>query len=404
MASLANQLNNNLRIATFSIAAFDYLQTLPGEYRLYRKQWKNGRISIVCGLFVVVRYMSILCLFMNGVGFYVHTFNEASCKKFYLVPLMTKLVAGLASNGIIFSRTYAISHNKKTLISLSVLCVLLLPLQILGNAYKRVPVVGTGVDAGNCQAKTPSGDFRSAPYYYLANVIFDAVACSIATVSLLRRSSVNGNLGFFGKKVLKHGLLYAFASTLTNFLVTLALFDVQYLRNIGAFLSVAVTMILAQHLVLATAGIHGGSSIDTSSGASASYNRDRSNSRDPSRNRRIATATIGGTGMALNGTRDPRRTSMTVRPGTSDSRIDHIELGGIRIQTETEIYRTRRITDVDADSVELKIAHGDGLDSASPRDEKVNHVSTTSTNTSTDDLSLRYEAKGRKERDRQNMV
>ncbi|KAG8936247.1 hypothetical protein FRC03_004982 [Tulasnella sp. 419] len=327
----ASETTANLRIATFAIATYDFLQTIPGEYRLYRKQWQNGRISIVCVLFVIVRYVSVACLILNAVGFW-STFTEEECKRFYLSPLMTKLVAGLACEGIIFSRTYAISRNRTTLYILSGLAVLLLPMQILGNVYERHPVVGTGFELGNCTAKRFAGDFNSAPLYYLANLAFDIVACTIATVSLLRRKSVLGNFNAFTRKVLKHGLLYAFAATLTNLLVALALFELPGIKVLGAFLSVAIIQIIATRLVLATAGAASRGSSDEDS-SSWDY-RDRSRSRSQSQGQRDPRRTIGSV-PAKNILRSGSKNGTGV-----DSRLDRIELGGIRIHTETEVQRT----------------------------------------------------------------
>ncbi|KAG8936397.1 hypothetical protein FRC02_002621 [Tulasnella sp. 418] len=357
---------------------------VPGEYKLYKKNWKNGRISVVCALFILVRYMSVLALILNGVGFYVKTFNPASCKAFYYFPMFTKMFAGMASNGIIFSRTYAISHTRRTFISLWVLLVLLFPLQVLGNTYKRNPVVGTGLDAGNCQAKTTRGDFISAPYYYLANVIFDTVACTIASVSLLRRGSVNGNLGYFGKKVLKHGLLYAFASTLTNFLVTLALFEVKGVKTLGSFLSIGVTMILAQHLVLATSRLDGSSTQHSSEDSLSGTARDRSASRDV-KNRRLTT--IGGTLMNTRGTGHDRRNSVTVHASGTDSRIDRIELGGIRVQTDTEIYRP----DLHRDRDSMEFKKNDTLTSDAIGNDTAKPATISSATTSVEDFVMTYD-------------
>ncbi|QRV78612.1 alpha/beta hydrolase family protein [Ceratobasidium sp. AG-Ba] len=229
-----------------------YLQTIPGEIKLYRRQYEQGRISIVCILFIAVRYISIVSLVLNGIGFYSTSFDLDSCRKFRLAPPVTKMLAGLASQGLIFMRTWAISRKSRfVLVVLSALCVISLPLLIIGNVYKRSPFVKNG----SCIAKQPVGvEFNSAPLYYGAMAGFDLIACGIATYYLIDRSA-GAVMSKFTKKVLQHGMMYALGTTLVNVIVLLGVSHVKYVEKLGAFLSVAVTMIMAQHLVLATQSI-----------------------------------------------------------------------------------------------------------------------------------------------------
>ncbi|KAH7338289.1 hypothetical protein B0J17DRAFT_418438 [Rhizoctonia solani] len=249
--NIGDPLTSNLRVATFSIAAFDFIQTIPGEIKLYRRQIAQGRMSMVCFLFIVVRYVSVLSLVLNGVGFYVTGFDEESCRKFRLAPPVTKMIAGLASQGLIFMRTWAISRKSRpVLIILSVLCIITLPMMVIGNVYKRDPYIRDG----SCIAKQRPGAFNSAPMYYGAMSGFDLIACGIATYYLIDRNS-SAAMSRFTKKVMQHGMMYAFGTTLGNIIVLLGTSHVKYVEKLGAFLSVAVTMIMAQHLVLATQSI-----------------------------------------------------------------------------------------------------------------------------------------------------
>ncbi|KAF8603713.1 hypothetical protein BDV93DRAFT_158546 [Ceratobasidium sp. AG-I] len=190
---------------TFSIAAFDYLQTIPGEIKLYRRQFERGRMSLVCFLFIVVRYVSIASLVLNGVGFYSTSFDDESCRKFRLAPPVTKMVAGIASQGLIFLRTWAISRKSRVvLIFLSTLCIATLPMMVIGNVYKRAPFVKEGT--GTCIAKQEEGSFNSAPLYYGAMSGFDLIACGVATYYLIDRNS-SSVMSKFTKKVLQHGMV-----------------------------------------------------------------------------------------------------------------------------------------------------------------------------------------------------
>ncbi|CAE6388871.1 unnamed protein product [Rhizoctonia solani] len=317
-SNIDNPLTSNLRVATFSIALFDVLQTIPAEIQLYRKQIKNGRMSLVCFLFIVVRYVSIVALVLNGVGFYGSHFTLDECIKFRLAPPVTKMVAGIACQCIIFLRTWAISRKSRpVLIILGVLFVLCLPFLILGNVYARAPYVQNG----SCIAKQAKGTLNTAPMYYGAMSAFDVVACAIATYYLMDLSTKSSMSGFT-RKVLKHGLIYAFGTTLSNIVVLMAVCHVKYIEKLGAFLSVAITMIMAQHLVLSTQNFN-----DTTS---ANY----SNTREiPSSGGRP----FHGKGFLSDSAKIRPSSSTVVRPhGRHPAGADTFELG-VRIQTETHM-------------------------------------------------------------------
>ncbi|GAB1521222.1 hypothetical protein RhiTH_004313 [Rhizoctonia solani] len=249
--NIGDPLVSNLRVATFSIAAFDFIQTIPGEIKFYRRQVAQGRMSLVCFLFIVVRYVSVVSLILNGIGFYATSFDIESCSRYRLAAPVTKMFAGFASQGLIFLRTWAISRKSRVvLIILSALCIITLPMMVIGNVYKREPHVKNG----SCIAKQNAGTFNSAPMYYGAMAGFDIIACGIATYYLIDLNA-NAVMSKFTKKVMQHGMFYAFGTTLCNIIVLLGTSHVKYVEKLGAFLSVAVTMIMAQRLVLATQSI-----------------------------------------------------------------------------------------------------------------------------------------------------
>jgi hypothetical protein len=154
-----------------------------------------------------------------------------------------------------------------------------------------------------------------------------------------------------------HCQLFAFGATITNLLVFLALMEVPGLKNLGAFFSVAITMILSQHLVLTTAGSYSRKSISppdhivssivfqsgnprsrSSDVSSDDEMKERSKSREFSQRRTVGGSTMTtGPPRTFNGKRVPSTRAGLHR---SDSRLDRIELGGIRVHTETEIHRS----------------------------------------------------------------
>ncbi|KAF8918949.1 hypothetical protein CPB85DRAFT_942553 [Mucidula mucida] len=164
--------------------------------------------------------MSIISLVTNGIGFFGKDFTDASCKRFYMVPNVTAMLSGMAVQGIIFIRTWAISGRSVWVLRfLALLLILDFPVQIFGIVYHRSPHVNNG----NCKAKVlVPGDPDWNIVYYIAHLIFDWVACFIASFWLVWGSRMNHtfNLSKFMRKVLRHGILYTAAVSFANLYAT----------------------------------------------------------------------------------------------------------------------------------------------------------------------------------------
>ncbi|KAF9042822.1 hypothetical protein BDZ89DRAFT_1059717 [Hymenopellis radicata] len=262
------------RVISFTLAGGDIFQTIPGTYRLYKKQWKARSISPICFLYAMVRYLTIISLVSNGVGFFGKTFTDKTCKPFYMLPNVTAMLAGMAVQGIIYIRTCAISGRDVWVTRLLGLLLLLnLPVQVFGIVYHRDP----SVINGNCKGKVlVPGEPDWNIVYYLAHMVFDWVACCTATFWLVwaSRSHNTFNIPKFMQRVLRQGLLYTVAVSFANLWVVLE-FTAVITTGVGATLPLAVVLISAQHLVLGTQRPH---SDHPSSSEALSAARDRSRS------------------------------------------------------------------------------------------------------------------------------
>jgi len=74
--------DNDLRVVSVTIAAYDYLVTFPATYRLYKS---SNRQSSGLVLFVLIRYTSIIVLVLSNVGFFYRGFTPKACEHFHLV-------------------------------------------------------------------------------------------------------------------------------------------------------------------------------------------------------------------------------------------------------------------------------------------------------------------------------
>ncbi|KAH9003855.1 hypothetical protein EDB86DRAFT_2890444 [Lactarius hatsudake] len=131
--------DNNLRIASLTMAAYDYLITLPAEYRLYKS---SNRRSLGFVLFVLIRYTSIIVLVVSNVGFFYHGFTPKACEHYHLAAPALKVVQMMVSQAILAIRTYGISQGNlwvaRTLLSTYILGA---AFQWFSSLNARIPVM-----------------------------------------------------------------------------------------------------------------------------------------------------------------------------------------------------------------------------------------------------------------------
>ncbi|KAJ6602382.1 hypothetical protein DFH09DRAFT_1124751 [Mycena vulgaris] len=234
------------RIISFSIAGGDVLQTIPGTLAIYKKQWVRGRLSAVCFFYAIARYMSIFSLISNGLGALSRSYTLESCKRMYMFPNVTALLAGMAVQVLVYMRTYAISGRSKYVrIGLGSVLLLGFPVQIFGIVYHPF------FKAGSCKGKVLHPDEKFS--YYSAHMAFDLIACATATYYLLASSRFLGVLHFSKllRRVLRDGLLYFVVVFLVNLWVVLEFAHV-FSSGAASSLPLAVVLIAVQHLTLNT--------------------------------------------------------------------------------------------------------------------------------------------------------
>ncbi|KAJ7094559.1 hypothetical protein B0H15DRAFT_127669 [Mycena belliarum] len=237
------------RIVSFSLAGGDVLQTMPGTYRLYRKQ--RGIPSPMCFFYAMARYMSIISLVSNGIGFFSTSFTPESCRRFYMLPNVTAMLAGMAVQVLIFIRTYAISGRSKYVwFGLGFFMILCFPVQVFGITHHRRPFLSHG----GCKGRVlPLGETDWNIVYYSSHMAFDLVACATATLYLILSAQIRGvfNASKFVRRVLRNGLLYTLVVFIANLWVVIEFAGV-FSTGAASTLPLAVVMIAAQHLILST--------------------------------------------------------------------------------------------------------------------------------------------------------
>ncbi|KAJ7274968.1 hypothetical protein C8J57DRAFT_1313245 [Mycena rebaudengoi] len=237
------------RIISFTLAAGDVVQTVPDTYSLYKKQWANGKLTPVCFFYAMARYMSIISLIANGYGAFSTSFTRESCRRFFFLPNVTALLAGIAVQILVFIRTYAISgHSLRVWWGLGAVMLLGFPVQTFGIVYHREVYTCKGI-------VIRPHEVRRIPKhsYYSAHMVFDLIACATATFYLITSARIHGvfNASTFMRRVLRNGLMYTFVVFLANLWVVLE-FAKVFKTGAASALPLAVVLIAIQHLILST--------------------------------------------------------------------------------------------------------------------------------------------------------
>ncbi|KAG2065004.1 hypothetical protein BDR04DRAFT_205534 [Suillus decipiens] len=176
-----------LRIASISIALYDYIITLPAEWRFYKSQTSLFHLRLACILFVLIR---ITVMVLSNYGVFSTGFTLESCKHYYMISPIFKVIQTMISQVILGVRTFNIARrNRRVGIALVVLYFVSVSLEWFTNMFNRTPVVVHG----NC---TPgnAGKVLSAWVYYTVAMLYDLVALIVSTVYLLRYNPLSSRL------------------------------------------------------------------------------------------------------------------------------------------------------------------------------------------------------------------
>jgi len=236
-----------LRIASISIALYDFLITLPAEWRFYRSQLSILNISLACVLFILIRYFSIVVMVVSNYGVFSTSFTKETCQHYYLIAPTFKVIQVMISQVIIGVRTFNIARRDRRVgIALVTLYIASISLEWFTNMFDRIPVtVGGNCTPGN------SGKTLSAYLYYLAAMLYDLVMLTISTVYLLRYNPLSNRLGRLVRVLIYEGLGYFIVLTGAN-VFNLILYRVANVQNqaAGASLGYAVTWIMSQRILI----------------------------------------------------------------------------------------------------------------------------------------------------------
>ncbi|KAG1755253.1 uncharacterized protein EDB91DRAFT_283296 [Suillus paluster] len=244
---LLNSTEKYLRIASISVAFYDYIITLPAEWRFYRKQSSNVHISLSCALFILIRYVSVLTMTFSNYGYFSTAFTQQACQQYYLLAPIFKILQTMVSQVILGVRTFNIARrNRRIGIALLLLYLFSVSLEWFTDIFHRTPVVVEG----NC---TPAniGKVLTTWFYYLAVMSYDLVMLTISITHLLRYNPLSSRVERLVRVLIYDGIGYFIALSAVNVLNLILYHTTDFeTQSAGASIAYAVTWIMSQRILI----------------------------------------------------------------------------------------------------------------------------------------------------------
>lgn len=237
-----------LRVSSMAIAFYDYLITLPLEYRVYRSQPGVLHMSLACILFILIRYISMSVMITSNYGYFATTFTKESCRRFYFLPPMFKVMQSMVSHAILGVRTFNIAGREKRMgMFLLGYYVITIALEWFFDLHHRT----WETTNGNCV----SGEVVADPttwVFYLVAMTYDFVMLVISTFHLYRYRLYSGQFSQLIRVMIYDGLVFFVALTGVN-TANLVLYRQQknlIAQSTGSSLAYAIVWIMSQRILI----------------------------------------------------------------------------------------------------------------------------------------------------------
>ncbi|KAG2121731.1 hypothetical protein DEU56DRAFT_904593, partial [Suillus clintonianus] len=196
-----------LRIASVSIAIYDYILTLPAEWRFYRNQSSFFHMSLACALFILIRYGSILVILFSNYGYFSAAFTLQTCQQYYLLAPVFKAIQTMISQVILGVRTFNIARRDRRIgIALLLLYLFSTAAEWFADLFHGSQPTAATVN-GNCTSAN-SGRVLSTWFYYLAVILYDIVMVTISTMHLMRYNPLSSRIQQLIRVLIYDGIGY----------------------------------------------------------------------------------------------------------------------------------------------------------------------------------------------------
>ncbi|KAG1806487.1 uncharacterized protein HD556DRAFT_315933 [Suillus plorans] len=248
-SSITNSVTSEkyLRIASISVATYDYILTLPAEWRFYRSQSSIFHLSLACVLFILIRYVSIIAMVVSNYGYFSTTYTQQTCQQYHLVAPIFKGIQTMISQATLGVRTFHIARRDRQ-IGIILLCLYLLSTSAewFADIFHGTPSV---VD-GNCTSAN-SGKVLSTWFYYLAVILYDVVIVTVSTMHLLHYNPLSSRVEQLIRVLIYDGIGYFIVLSASNVL-NLVFYHTPNIQTqtAGASVGYAVTWVMTQRILI----------------------------------------------------------------------------------------------------------------------------------------------------------
>ncbi|KAG1850796.1 hypothetical protein DFJ58DRAFT_746359 [Suillus subalutaceus] len=236
-----------MRIASISIAFYDYILTLPAEWRFYRSQSSIFHMSLSCVLLILIRYVSIVTIVTSNYGYFSSHFTQQACQQYYLVAPIFKVVQTMISQAILGVRTFNVARRDRRIgIALLLIYFFLVLVEWFTNIFGRAPVV---IDRSCTPAD--AGRTLSTWFFYLAPMLYDIVMVTISTKHLLHYNPLSSRVERLIRVLIYDGVGYFLVLSVSNILNLILYHTTDFqTQSAGASMGYAVTWIMSQRILI----------------------------------------------------------------------------------------------------------------------------------------------------------
>ncbi|KAG7441845.1 uncharacterized protein BT62DRAFT_466126 [Guyanagaster necrorhizus] len=252
------------RIGTTAICAYDYVRTMPAEYKFWRDRDHQIRANLV--LFVLIRYISMTLVIVSNVGYFALSFSPESCRRYYMFPVALKVLQACVCQFVLGLRTYSISRrSERVKIFLIIFTLIIIALQWFTNLYGRVVLQANG----NCTSGNEPTKLVNWTFYIWA-MLYDVVTLGLSTYYLIRVGGAGlSSMTGLGRAMIMDGLGYIAILTITNTLNIVLYHELELeSQAAGVSLGFTFTWIMTQNILIKTrnAGMRSFKSLQPSGG------------------------------------------------------------------------------------------------------------------------------------------
>ncbi|KAG1868166.1 hypothetical protein C8R48DRAFT_761128 [Suillus tomentosus] len=245
-SSITNSVTSEkyLRIASISVATYDYILTLPAEWRFYRNQSSIFHLSLACVLFILIRAATLVSLLWSS------AIMDTSPPPIRNKRVNNTILWRLSSKVTLGVRTFHIAKRERRIgILLLLLYLLSTSAEWFTDLFHGTQPTASVVD-GNCTL-TNSGKILSTWFYYLAVILYDVVIVTISTMHLLRYNPLSSRVEQLIRVLIYDGIGYFIVLSASNVL-NLVFYHTPNIQTqtAGASVGYAVTWIMTQRILI----------------------------------------------------------------------------------------------------------------------------------------------------------